>query len=82
MAAFADNGSARLRRSLAGLWATIFPDGAPDRTTGWGSSLNSNAETHFHLPTRWVLCRRNRPALAGLPPIDTRAPAGSWLCIM
>ena len=49
MAAFADNGSARLRRSLAGLWAAIFPLVLPpDTDDGLGIMvLNSNAETHF-----------------------------------
>ncbi len=49
MAAFADNGSARLRRSLAGLWAAIFPLVLPpDTDDGLGIIvLNSNAETHF-----------------------------------
>src|SRR5271166_2457845 len=49
MAAFADKGSARLSRSLAGLWATIFPMVLPpDTDDGLGIiALNSNAETHF-----------------------------------
>jgi hypothetical protein len=49
MTAFADNGSARLSRSLAGLWATIFPMVMPPATDdGLGIIvLNSNAETHF-----------------------------------
>ena len=49
MAAFADNGSARLSRSLAGLWAAIFPMVLPpDTDDGLGIIvLNSNAETHF-----------------------------------
>ena len=49
MAAFADNGSLRLSRSLAGLWATIFPMVMPPATdNGLGVIvLNSNAETHF-----------------------------------
>jgi predicted MPP superfamily phosphohydrolase len=49
MTAFADNGSARLSRSLAGLWATIFPMVLPpDKEDGLGIIvLNSNAETHF-----------------------------------
>ena len=49
MAAFADNGSLRLSRSLAGLWATIFPMVMPPATDdGLGVIvLNSNAETHF-----------------------------------
>ena len=49
MAAFADNGSTRLSRSLAGLWATIFPMVMPPVTDdGLGIIvLNSNAETHF-----------------------------------
>jgi len=49
MAAFADKGSARLSRSLAGLWATIFPMVLPpDTEDGLGIIvLNSNAETHF-----------------------------------
>ena len=49
MAAFADNGSVRLSRSLAGLWATIFPMVMPpDTDDGLGIIvLNSNAETHF-----------------------------------
>ena len=49
MTAFADNGSARLSRSLAELWATIFPLVMPPVTDdGLGIVvLNSNAETHF-----------------------------------
>jgi Calcineurin-like phosphoesterase len=49
MTDFADNGSARLSRSLAGLWATIFPMVMPPVTDdGLGIVvLNSNAETHF-----------------------------------
>ena len=49
MTAFADNGSARLSSSLAGLWATIFPMVLPpDKEDGLGIIvLNSNAETHF-----------------------------------
>jgi hypothetical protein len=49
MAAFADDGSTRLSRSLAGLWATIFPMVMPPATDdGLGVIvLNSNAETHF-----------------------------------
>jgi hypothetical protein len=49
MATFADNGSARLSRSLAGVWATIFPMVLPpDTDDGLGLIvLNSNAETHF-----------------------------------
>jgi hypothetical protein len=49
MVAFADNGSARLSRSLAGLWAAIFPMVLPpDTDDGLGIIvLNSNAETHF-----------------------------------
>ena len=49
MAAFADNGSARLSRSLAELWAAIFPMVLPpDTDDGLGIIvLNSNAETHF-----------------------------------
>lgn len=49
MAAFADNGSARLSRSLARLWTTIFPMVLPpDPEDGLGIIvLNSNAETHF-----------------------------------
>lgn len=49
MAAFADKGSARLSRSLAGLWAAIFPMvRPPDTEDGLGIIvLNSNAETHF-----------------------------------
>ena len=49
MAAFADKGSARLSRSLAGLWAAIFPMVLPpDTDDGLGIIvLNSNAETHF-----------------------------------
>jgi len=49
MATFADNGSARLSRSLAELWAAIFPMVLPpDREDGLGIIvLNSNAETHF-----------------------------------
>jgi hypothetical protein len=49
MAAFADNGSARLSRRLAGLWMTIFPMVLPpDMNNGLGIVvLNSNAETHF-----------------------------------
>ena len=48
-AAFADKGSLRLSRSLAGLWATIFPMVMPPATDdGLGVIvLNSNAETHF-----------------------------------
>ena len=49
MAAFADKGSARLSRSLARLWAAIFPMVLPpDTDDGLGFIvLNSNAETHF-----------------------------------
>ncbi|HXA21710.1 MAG TPA: metallophosphoesterase [Acetobacteraceae bacterium] len=49
MTAFADNGSRCLSRSLAGLWATIFPMVMPPITDdGLGIIvLNSNAETHF-----------------------------------
>ena len=49
IAAFADNGSARLSRSLAELWAAIFPMVLPpDTDDGLGIIvLNSNAETHF-----------------------------------
>jgi predicted MPP superfamily phosphohydrolase len=49
MAAFADTGSARLSRSLAGLWTAIFPMVLPpDTDDGLGIIvLNSNAETHF-----------------------------------
>ncbi len=49
MTAFADNGTVRLSRSLAGLWATIFPMVMPPATDdGLGIIvLNSNAETHF-----------------------------------
>ena len=49
MAAFADNGSARLSRSLAELWSAIFPMVLPpDTEDGLGIIvLNSNAETHF-----------------------------------
>ena len=49
IAAFADNGSARLSRSLAGLWAAVFPMVLPpDAADGLGIVvLNSNAETHF-----------------------------------
>ena len=49
MAAFADNGSARLSRSLAELWTAIFPMMLPpDTDHGLGVIvLNSNAETHF-----------------------------------
>jgi hypothetical protein len=49
MTAFADDGSPRLSRSLAGLWATIFPMVMPPATDdGLGIIvLNSNAETHF-----------------------------------
>jgi hypothetical protein len=49
MAAFANNGSKRLSRSLAELWATIFPMVLPpDTEDGLGIIvLNSNAETHF-----------------------------------
>jgi hypothetical protein len=47
--AFADTGSARLSRSLAGLWSTVFPMVLPpDTDDGLGIIvLNSNAETHF-----------------------------------
>ena len=46
---FANKGSSRLSRSLAGLWATIFPMVLPpDGDDGLGVIvLNSNAETHF-----------------------------------
>jgi hypothetical protein len=46
---FANKGSSRLSRSLAGLWATIFPMvQPPDGDDGLGVIvLNSNAETHF-----------------------------------
>jgi hypothetical protein len=49
MTAFADKGSARLSRSLAELWTTIFPMVLPpDTDDGLGIIvLNSNAETHF-----------------------------------
>jgi predicted MPP superfamily phosphohydrolase len=49
MAAFADTGSARLSRSLAGLWPALFPMVLPpDTDDGLGIIvLNSNAETHF-----------------------------------
>lgn len=49
MAAFADEGSARLSRSLAALWAAMFPMVLPpDTDDGLGIIvLNSNAETHF-----------------------------------
>ena len=49
MAAFADTGSARLSRSLAGLWPAVFPLVLPpDTDDGLGIIvLNSNAETHF-----------------------------------
>jgi len=49
MAAFADTGSARLSRSLAGLWPAVFPMVLPpDTDDGLGIIvLNSNAETHF-----------------------------------
>jgi len=49
IAAFADNGSVRLSRSLAGLWAAIFPMVLPpEADDGLGVIvLNSNAETHF-----------------------------------
>src|SRR5258708_7489398 len=46
---FANKGSSRLSRSLAGLWATIFPMVLPpDGDDGLGVIVrNSNAETHF-----------------------------------
>jgi hypothetical protein len=49
MATFADSGSLRLSRSLAGLWATVFPMVMPPvADDGLGVIvLNSNAETHF-----------------------------------
>ena len=49
LAEFADNGSARLSRSLAELWAAMFPMVLPpDTDDGLGIIvLNSNAETHF-----------------------------------
>jgi predicted MPP superfamily phosphohydrolase len=49
MAEFADKGSARRSRSLAGLWDAIFPMVLPpDTDDGLGIIvLNSNAETHF-----------------------------------
>jgi len=49
MAEFADTGSMRLSRSLAGLWAAIFPMVLePDTDDGLGIIvMNSNAETHF-----------------------------------
>jgi predicted phosphodiesterase len=49
MAAFADTGSMRLSRSLAGLWQAVFPMVlAPNTQDGLGIIvLNSNAETHF-----------------------------------
>ena len=47
--AFADTGSIRLSRSLAGLWPAVFPMVLPpDSDDGLGIIvLNSNAETHF-----------------------------------
>ncbi len=49
MAAFADTGSARLARSLSGVWPAVFPMVLPpDAEDGLGILvLNSNAETHF-----------------------------------
>jgi predicted phosphodiesterase len=49
MVAFADEGSIRLSRRLAALWAMIFPMvRPPDTEDGLGVILlNSNAETHF-----------------------------------
>ena len=49
MAAFADIGSAKLSRSLSGLWERIYPLVLPpDTEDGLGIlALNSNAETHF-----------------------------------
>jgi hypothetical protein len=49
IAAFADEGSFRLSRRLANLWAVIFPMvRPPDTEDGLGVIvLNSNAETHF-----------------------------------
>ena len=84
MTAFADNGSARLSRSLAELWATIFPLVMPPVTDdGLGIVvLNSNAETHFRLPMRWAWYRPSRRTRSRLPPDNIRAPAGSWLCII
>src|ERR1700730_17931882 len=49
MVAFADEGSIRLSRRLAALWAMIFPMvRSPDTEDGLGVIvLNSNAQTHF-----------------------------------
>ncbi|MET0531732.1 MAG: metallophosphoesterase, partial [Microvirga sp.] len=49
--AFADQGSRRLSRSLAEIWARIFPMvRPPEMEDGLGIiMLNSNAETHFSL---------------------------------
>jgi hypothetical protein len=51
METFADQGSIRLSRRLAGLWTSIFPMVLPpDIEDGLGVIvLNSNAETHFSL---------------------------------
>jgi predicted phosphodiesterase len=49
MVAFADRGSARLSRSMAALWTSIFPLVLPPKAEDCLGVvvLNSNAETHF-----------------------------------
>jgi Calcineurin-like phosphoesterase len=79
---FADTGSFRLSRSLADLWADVFPMVfPPDREDGLGILLlNSNAETHFSFTN----------ALGMVPAAQARGveiaaahyPRASWLVVL
>ncbi len=79
IAAFADNGSARLSRSLAELWAVIFPMVLPpDTDDGLGIIvLNSNAETHFSFTNALglVSADQNRACRA----VINQYPCAHWI---
>ena len=79
MAAFADTGSARLSRSLAGLWTAIFPMVLPpDTDDGLGIIvLNSNAETHFSFTNALGLVSAEQAR--GLRIATTQYPRACWI---
>ncbi len=79
MVSFADDGSARRSRALAGLWDASFPlVQPPDTDDGLGIVvLNSNAETHFSFTNALGLVSAEQAR--GLEIATRRYPRACWI---
>lgn len=79
IAAFADQGSLRLSRSVAALWASLFPLVRPPQTKdGLGIILlNSNADTHFSFTNALGLVSAGE--MRGVEIACSLYPSARWL---